>query len=133
MYDHQQVNRRTDGSLVALTRVPRLKVEYQLSRAVFLRFVGQYTTNQVDSLRDDSRTDAPILLRNPVTGTFVRSAASASNVFRVDWLFSYRPVPGTVIFAGYGSTFDEPSPFRFGALSRTADVVFVKLSYLFRA
>jgi hypothetical protein len=132
IYDHQQVNRRTDGSLVALTRVPRLKVEYQLSRAVFLRLVGQYTSNEVDSLRDDSRTNDPILFRNPATGTFTRSAASTSNRFRADWLFSYRPVPGTVIFAGYGSTLDDPSPFRFRALARTADVLFVKLSYLFR-
>jgi len=133
IYDHQQVNRRTDGSLVELTRVPRLKVEYQLSRAVFLRFVGQYTSNKVDSLRDDSRTNDPILLQDPVTGKFTRSAVSTSNLFRVDWLFSYRPVPGTVIFAGYGSTFDDPSPFRFRTLARAADVFFVKLSYLFRA
>ena len=133
IYDHQQVNRRTDRSLVALTRVPRLKIEYQLSRAVFLRFVGQYTSNQVDSLRDDSRTNDPILFRDPVTGKFTRSAASASNLFRLDWLFSYRPVPGTVIFAGYGSTLDDASPFRFRVLARTADVFFVKLSYLFRA
>jgi hypothetical protein len=132
IYDHQQVNRRTDGSLVALTRVPRLKLEYQLSRAVFLRFVGQYTSNKVDSLRDDSRTNDPILFRDQVTGTLTRSAASTSNVFRVDWLFSYRPVPGTVIFAGYGSTFDDPSPFRFRPLARTTDVFFAKLSYLFR-
>jgi hypothetical protein len=131
-YDHQQVNRRTDGSLVALTRVPRLKVEYQLTRAVFLRLVAQYTTNEVDSLRDDSRTNDPILLRDPVTGAFTRIAASARNVFRVDWLFSYRPVPGTVIFAGYGSTFDDPSAFRFRPLARTTDVFFAKLSYLFR-
>ncbi|HEY6157125.1 MAG TPA: DUF5916 domain-containing protein [Gemmatimonadales bacterium] len=133
IYDHQQVNRRTDGTLVALTRVPRLKLEYQLSRALFLRFVGQYTSNTVDSLRDDSRTNDPILLRDPVTGKFIRSAAATSNLFRVDWLFSYRPVPGTVIFAGYGSTFDDPSPFRFRALVRTTDGFFVKLSYLFRA
>src|SRR5213076_1891811 len=73
IYDHQQVNRRTDGSLVARTRVPRLKIEYQLSRAVFLRLVGQYTSNQVDSLRDDSRTNDPILFRDPVTGKFTRS------------------------------------------------------------
>jgi hypothetical protein len=132
IYDHQQVNRRTDGSLVALTRVPRLKVEYQLTRAVFLRLVAQYTTNEVDSLRDDSRTNDPILLRDPVTGAFTRIAASARNVFRVDWLFSYRPVPGTVIFAGYGSTFDDPSAFRFRPLARTTDVFFAKLSYLFR-
>ena len=133
IYDHQQVNRRTDGSLVARTRVPRLKIEYQLSRAVFLRLVGQYTSNQVDSLRDDSRTNDPILFRDPVTGKFTRSTASASNLFRLDWLFSYRPVPGTVIFAGYGSTLDDASPFTFRALARTADVFFVKVSYLFRA
>jgi Domain of unknown function (DUF5916) len=133
IYDHQQVNRRTDGSLVSLTRVPRLKVEYQLARAVFLRVVGQYTSNQLDSLRDDSRTNDPILLRDPVTGKFTRSAASASNAFRVDWLFSYRPVPGTVFFAGYGSTFADPNAFRFRELSRTTDLFFVKLSFLFRA
>ena len=100
---------------------------------VFLRLVGQYTSNQVDSLRDDSRTNDPILFRDPVTGKFTRSAATASNLFRLDWLFSYRPVPGTVIFAGYGSTLDDASPFTFRALARTADVFFVKLSYLFRA
>jgi hypothetical protein len=133
IYDHQQVNRRTDGSLVALTRVPRLKVEYQLTRSVFLRLVGQYISNEVDSLRDDSRTNDPILLRDPVTGTLTRSAASTSNVLRADWLFSYRPVPGTVIFAGYGSTFDDQMSFRFRALARTTDVFFVKLSYQFRS
>ncbi|HET8648601.1 MAG TPA: DUF5916 domain-containing protein, partial [Gemmatimonadales bacterium] len=31
-YNHQQVNRRTDGSLVLLNRIPRLKMEYQLAR-----------------------------------------------------------------------------------------------------
>ena len=116
-----------------VARIPRLKVEYQLARAILVRFVGQYTASQVDSLRDDSRTNGAILLRDPVSGAFTRSAASASNVFRVDWLFSYRPVPGTVIFAGYGSTFDDAGPFRFRTLARTTDGFFVKLSYLFRA
>jgi hypothetical protein len=100
---------------------------------VFLRLVGQYISNEVDSLRDDSRTNDPILLRDPVTGTLTRSAASTSNVLRADWLFSYRPVPGTVIFAGYGSTFDDQMSFRFRALARTTDVFFVKLSYQFRS
>jgi hypothetical protein len=117
---------------VSLTRVPRLKVEYQLSRAVFLRVVGQYTAAETDSLRDDSRTNDPILLRDPGTGTFSRTTASASNEFRVDGLFSYRPVPGTVFFAGYGSTFEEPEPFRFRPLARTTDQFFVKVSRLFR-
>ncbi|HEY8063073.1 MAG TPA: DUF5916 domain-containing protein [Gemmatimonadales bacterium] len=132
LYNHQQVNRRTDGSLVLRTRIPQLKVEYQLSRAVFVRVIGQYTSSETDSLRDDSRTNDPILLRDPATGAFSRAVASSSNTFQVNWLFSYRPVPGTVIFAGYGSSYDDPAAFRFRGLARTTDGFFVKLSYLFR-
>ena len=41
-------------------RIPRLKVEYQLSRAVFLRAIGKYNAQRQDTLRDDSRTNLPI-------------------------------------------------------------------------
>ena len=50
----------------------------------------------------------------------------------MDWLFSYVPSPGTVLFAGYGSSLTEPEAFRFRHLERVRDGVFVKLSYLFR-
>ena len=53
------MNRRTDGSLVNVGRIPRLKLEYQLVRPFFVRLVGQYVQQQTDSLRDDSRTGAP--------------------------------------------------------------------------
>ncbi|HEY6854437.1 MAG TPA: DUF5916 domain-containing protein, partial [Gemmatimonadales bacterium] len=132
IYDHQQVVRPDDGSMVSLIRVPRLKVEYQLSRPIFLRVVAQYSSNETDSLRDDSRTNGAILFRDPTTGAFTRSSASASNAFRVDGLFSYRPTPGTVVFVGYGNSLDDGAAFRFTRLARTADEFFVKLSYLFR-
>ena len=32
--------------------------------------------------------------------------------FRSDWLFSYQPTPGTVIFAGYGTGLEEPDLLR---------------------
>ncbi|HZH41094.1 MAG TPA: DUF5916 domain-containing protein, partial [Gemmatimonadales bacterium] len=54
VYNHQQVNRPSDGSTVSLIRIPRLKVEYQLSRPIFFRMIAQYTSNHTDSLRDDS-------------------------------------------------------------------------------
>ncbi|HVH32237.1 MAG TPA: DUF5916 domain-containing protein, partial [bacterium] len=133
LYNHQQVNRLSDGSTVSRIRVPRLKVEYQVSRPIFIRVVGQYTSNETDALRDDSRTGGAILLRDSTTGMFTRTAASASNTFRVDWLFSYRPIPGTVLFAGYGSSLDDSGSFRFRTLLRKADGFFVKLSYLLRA
>jgi hypothetical protein len=132
-YDHQQIIRRDGGSTVSLIRVPRVKVEYQLSRPIFLRFIGQYTSNQTDALRDDSRTGGAILVRDPATGAFTRTVPTVSNTVRADWLFSYRPTPGTVVFVGYGASLDDARAFRFRNLARTADGFFVKVSYLFRA
>jgi hypothetical protein len=132
LYNHQQYFRPSDGSVVGLRRVPRLKLEYQLSRAIFVRFVGQYDANFQDELRDNSRTEDPILIYDPSTDTFARGLEWTSNDFRVDWLFSYRPNPGTVFFAGYGSSLAEPRSFRFSRLERVSDGFFVKASYLWR-
>jgi hypothetical protein len=117
---------------VGRRQIPRLKVEYQASRAIFFRFVGQYDANFQDELRDDSRTSFPVLLRNTKTGTYSRTTAQATNSLRVDWLFSFQPNPGTVFFAGYGASVGEPEAFRFTGLDRLSDGFFVKLSYLFR-
>jgi len=50
----------------------------------------------------------------------------------MDWLFSYRPIPGTLVYLGYGSTMQEPEDFQFSDLQRTTDGFFAKISYLFR-
>ena len=132
LYNHQQYIRQDDWSNVGLRRVPRLKLEYQITRAIFVRFVGQYDAQQRDALRDNSRTEDPILIRSPSTGVYQRTTATTRNVLQVDWLFSFRPTPGTVLFAGYGSTLTEGEAFRFTGLERRADGFFAKLSYLFR-
>ena len=123
--------RRSDQSTVQIGRIPRLKVEYQLSRAIFVRAVGEYDSSKQAALRDETRTFAPILLRRP-DGSFEPAVAFTSNRLRADWLFSYQPNPGTVLFAGYGSTLTEPEAMRFRSLDRTSDSFFVKLTYLFR-
>ena len=126
----QRVYRKSDASLVRLRSIPRLKLEYQVARPLFVRVVGQYDGLKVDALRDDSRTNAPILLR---TATGYRSAAAVERGgLRLDWLFSYQPNPGTVVFAGYGSSLGSAEFFRPTELERTSDGFFVKLSYLFR-
>src|SRR5467141_2311773 len=108
-------------------------MEYQLLRPLFIRLVGQYIQDKTDSLRDDSRTGAPILIARPGGGGVItRSTASATNLFHVDALVSYQPIPGTVVFAGYGSNMLDDDAFRFRGLRRTDDALFVKLSYLFR-
>jgi hypothetical protein len=129
-YNWQQVNRRTDGSLVNVGRIPRLKLEYQVSRPFFVRLVGQYVQEQTDSLRDDSRTNAPILIATP--SGVVRTQASRTNLFHGDVLLSYQPIPGTVILAGYGSDMTDERAFGFRRLERTGDAFFAKVSWLFR-
>jgi hypothetical protein len=130
-YVQQRFHRVSDGSLVRLRVIPRLKLEYQLARPVFFRFVGQYDATKVDALRDDSRTNDPILIRR-ADGTFRRADARRTDGFRGDVLFSYQPSPGTVVFAGYGASLGSDEFMRPGELDRTADGFFVKLSYLFR-
>ena len=118
-----------------VAHLPRLKLEYQLSRPIFLRLVGEYGHEKQDSLRDDTRTDAPLLIFDPAVGDFVRTSAFTRSSFRGDILFSYQPNPGTVAFFGYGSTLLDPldptAP-RVSGLRRSEDGFFLKLSYLFR-
>jgi Domain of unknown function (DUF5916) len=134
-YQLQRVGRRSDGSTVNIQHIPRLKIEYQLSRPIFLRLVGEYTSERQDDLRDHTRTEAPLLIFDPEVGDFVRATAFTRESFRGDLLFSYQPNPGTVLFAGYGSTLRDPvdpeDPLRTG-LRRSDDGFFFKMSYLFR-
>ena len=130
-YQQQEYNRWKTGETVNSRKVPRLKVEYQASRFMFVRFVGQYDTQQKLDLRDDQRTNFPLLLRSD-DGTFTRLSGFKRNRVRADWLFSYQPTPGTVLFVGYGSSMSEAEPLKFRDLQRTSDGFFVKWSYLFR-
>jgi len=118
------LDRRDDGTRFSSETIPRVKLEYQVTRALFLRFVGQYAARSRAALRD--RAGQSILLAGvPDTG-------SVHNELRADWLVSYRPTPGTLFYLGYGSTLEEPRQFRFEGLHRSVDGFFGKLSYLFR-
>jgi hypothetical protein len=128
-YVSSAFNRRSDGERSAFTRIPRVKIEYQVARPIFVRVVSQYTATQRAALRDP-RTNEPLFVTS--NGAFVPSTASSSNSLRTDWLFSYRPNPGTVFFLGYGGSMSETDPLAFQRLRRTGDSFFVKASYVFR-
>ncbi len=125
-YQASQFTRRATDERSAFSRIPRLKAEYQLSRPIFVRVVSQYTATQREALRDP-RTGAVITMANGSA-----SVPTQSNVLRTDWLFSYRPNPGTVFFLGYGGSMSEDDPLAFQRLRRTSDALFIKGSYLFR-
>ncbi|MGH7607225.1 MAG: DUF5916 domain-containing protein [Gemmatimonadales bacterium] len=122
---HQRLTRAQDGSWFSTANIPRLKIEYQLSRAIFFRYVGQYVAEQRAALRDP-RSGAPLLVNGAA------QPATTVVAFSNDVLFSYKPTPGTVFFVGYGSFMSEPDPFSFRSLDRTGDGFFLKASYLYR-
>jgi hypothetical protein len=122
--------RRSTGEQTLSTRIPRLKAEYQIARPAFVRIVSQYESSRRAPLRDP-RTGAVLLVESGA-GVFAPSAARSANALRTDWLFSYRPSPGAVFFAGYGNTLTEPGSLAFAELRRVNDAFFVKLSYVFR-
>ena len=127
----QSFLRRTDNSYVGVRKVPRLRLEYQATRSIFLRYVGEYASNYRDVLRDDSRTNLPIVILSP-DGTYEPTETARQRALRSDWLFSYQPTPGTVLFAGYGNrlaTSDGSPDLR---LRRSSDGFFLKFSYLIR-
>jgi hypothetical protein len=132
MYNAQVYWRNDDRSIVGKTLIPRLLLEYQLSRPIFFRFIGQYDGTYQNTLRDDTRTGLPIYIYDPVTSVYSRATAFQNNQLQLSGLFAYQPIPGTVAFIGYGNTMTEPNGFQFNPLHRVADNVFVKFSYLFR-
>jgi hypothetical protein len=142
-YNVQSFNRRSDGSIVANNRIPRLKVEYQIARPVFVRLVGEYTTLYRDALRDEGRTGRPIVTYDECAdNAYQVTVACQRSFFRGDFLFSYQPNPGTVVFVGYGAgyadtrfaaqQFEFPRSLGFRGYNRIDDALFVKASYLFR-
>lgn len=127
----QSYERKSDGSLVGRRKLPRLKVEYQVTPAIFLRVVSQYDERFQDDLRDDTRTNLPIVTMDP-GNTYARALGFERNSLRTDWLFSYQPRPGTVVFAGYGNTLADLDPFDRAGRRRATDGFFLKVSYLVR-
>ena len=127
---YQRFVRARDDSVFSSQVVPRMRMEYQFSRALFLRFVGQLESRVRSALRDP-RTELA-LLRRGTDGIYTVQSARKSLLGRVDWLVSYLPSPGTVAYLGNGSALDASETQRPGDLQRTSDGAFLKISYLYR-
>jgi hypothetical protein len=127
---YQDYRRRSDHSLAGRNAIPRLKTEYQFTRSIFFRAVGEYTLAEHGDLRDETRTFFPLIVNGK------KADATRSAQFRGDLLFSYQPNPGTVLFFGYGSLATAPADprdrFHYQPLVRASDYFFAKFSYLFR-
>lgn len=128
---HQRIDRERDGTRFSVANIPRLKLEYQLSRAVFVRYVGQFVAQDRDALRDPA-TEQPLAYGDDTEARFGPASGVSTGDLRSDLLFAYRPGPGTVAYLGYGASHEETDASGGHELTRTADGIFLKLSYLFR-
>ena len=121
----QRLLRERDDSEFARTVIPRLRVEFQPTRALFFRTVAQY------------RAERRAALQHPVTGTPLLAdgtpvPAFDTNGLRLEWLASFEPTPGTVAFLGYAVDLAERDPLAFDGLRAMGDGVFLKVAYQFR-
>ena len=130
-WNREVFDRASDGSRVLFRNVRRLRTEYQITRQIFVRAIGEISNKEQDALRDDSRTGLPVYLRGP-GGTYLPATGYNQRRVRLDYLFSYLPTPGTVAYFGYGDARGADEPSGPEKLTRTRDVFFLKLSYLFR-
>ena len=121
-----RIRRQADGSTYARVTIPRVKAEYQPTRALFFRVISQYRADRVGALRMRG-TDLPLYdaAGKAVTATDARS-------LRTDWLVQYEPSPGTTAFFGYGDGWQSPGLPGDIDLRRRNDGFFLKLAYLFR-
>jgi hypothetical protein len=117
--------RDSDDSEFARAVIPRLRVDFQPSRPLFFRFIGEYTAERQAALRDPVSGD-PIFIDG------AGAAGRSDNAFRMDWLAGYEPTPGTAFYFGYGSTLQDEGALRFRNLRRANDGFFLKASYLIR-
>ena len=126
---YQSLRRERDGTLALEAVIPRLKAQYQFTRALFLRGIFEYASQMRGDLLDPA-TGLPLLTCGgdeckPRNG-------SDANDFSIETLLSYEPTPGTVFFLGYTRQMEDTSRFRFREVRPTADGLFAKLSYRFR-
>ena len=121
-----RIRRAGDGSTYARVTIPRVKAEYQPTRALFFRVISQYRADRVGALRMRG-TGLPLYdaAGKAVTATDARS-------LRTDWLVQYEPSPGTTAFFGYGDGWQSPGLPGDIDLRRRNDGFFLKLAYLFR-
>ncbi len=130
-WNYETYDRSVDGTRVLTRTTNRLRVEYQVNRKVFVRVIGELSDLKQDDLRDAGRTNAPIYFLGS-GGTLSRAAAFDRKRGRLDFLFSFLPSPGNIVYLGYGDALGANQPQGPATLQRTRDVFFAKLSYLFR-
>lgn len=122
MLTYSRITRDRDGTEFARSVIPWLKLEYQMTRSIFFRVVGQYQSKRQGLLFDP-------IEGNPLAIDGVLPVATNSNGLRLDWLVSFKPTPFIVAFFGYGSSLVTDRTLSLANLNRMSDGFFMKIAY----
>lgn len=125
---YSRLKRDADGVEHSEAIIPRLRAQYQFSRALFFRSIVEYGSQTSLALRDPA---SGLPLARCTTDCFARNGSEGHD-FRIEGLVGYEPSPGTVFFLGYTREMEDATAFGFENVRPTRDGLFVKLSYRFR-
>jgi hypothetical protein len=124
-----QLDRQSDGSRYSTAAIPRIRVQYQFSKAWYVRSIVEYGSQDAAELRDPA-TGNPIFFCG--TETCDPRTGGIKNDVYGDILLGYEPSPGTVFYIGYTRQMRDSDAFRFREINAVADGLFAKVSYRFR-
>jgi hypothetical protein len=127
--NQRRLVRKRDGVEHSSATIPRVRAQYQFSRALFVRGIFEYSSQESAALADPL-TGLP-LARCDAASCSLRTGSDGHD-FHIEGLVSYEPSPGTVFFIGYSRQMEDSGAFDFRDVRATADGLFVKLSYRFR-
>lgn len=127
---HTEMRRKRDGSLYSRATIPRLNAQYQFTRALFVRAIAEYGSQERRPLLTPG--EGLPLLRCSAPGDCSTLGGSESHDFSLEALVGYEPTPGTVFYLGYTRLMEDTQAFRFRDVRPEADGLFAKLSYRFR-
>ncbi|HSR42181.1 MAG TPA: hypothetical protein VLL48_08420, partial [Longimicrobiales bacterium] len=125
---HESLFLHDGGGRYSTATIPRIRTQYQFTRALFLRTIVEYNSQDRTPLTEPS-SGLPIL---QCEDACERSEGTVDHDVYGEVLLSYEPSPGTVFFLGYSRTMVDDGAFAFRRMSRQSDGLFLKGSYRFR-
>ncbi len=126
---HETLTRQVGGQEYSSATIPRVRAQYQFTRALFFRTIVEYNSQDRQGLVDPV-TGQPLQFCDD-GGCELRDGSDDHDIYG-ELLLSYEPSPGTVFFVGYSREMEDTRAFRFRDVTPRSDGFFVKGSYRFR-
>lgn len=124
-YTYSRIERSIGSTHFSTAHIPRLRLQYQFSKALLARIVGQYDMETREALRHPVTGQAVL-----INGTLAEQRERGN--FTGQALVSFEPSPGTIFFVGYSRVMTGPYGLPLDEKELRQDGLFMKLSYLFR-